>query len=220
MVTMVADVMTRSVVTVGPEASFKDVVRLMEGRHVDALPVVDTAGALVGIIDENDLLLKEELAEGLRGQPGPLWQRRRDRARAGATTVRQAMSQRVVTVAPEATLTVAARLMHRHHVSGLPVVGRQGRLEGIVTRSDLLRVFLSDDSDVCAAVTEVLGETTARHVECAVTDGQVRLSGWVQLRSQATSLTALARQVPGVVDVDDRALRYDVDDVQPFVVGP
>ena len=220
MLSTVADVMTREVVTVGPEASFRDVVRLIEDRHVDALPVVDGAGKIVGIIDESDLLLKEEFADGPHGQSGLPWQRRRDRFRASATTVQQAMSRHVVTVESGATLTAAARLMHRNHVSGLPVVGADSRLEGIVTRSDLLRVFLGEDVDLCAAVHAALGPVAARGVSCSVTDGRVRLEGEVQLRSQAMAATAMARRVPGVVDVDSRLLHYAADDVQVSMVGP
>jgi len=220
MLSTVADVMTREVVTVGPEASFRDVVRLIEDRHVDALPVVDGVGKVVGIIDESDLLLKEEYAEGQRGQSGLPWQRRRDRARASATTVQQAMSRHVVTVESGATLTTAARLMHRNHVSGLPVVTADRRLEGIVTRSDLLRVFLGEDADLCTEVQSVLGPVAARGVSCSVTDGRVRLEGEVQLRSQAMAAAAMARRVPGVVDVDIRDLHYAADDVQVSMVGP
>ena len=220
MLSTVADVMTREVVTVGPEASFRDVVRLIEDRHVDALPVLDSAGKVVGIIDESDLLLKEEFADGPRGQSGSLWQRRRDRARASATTVQEAMSRHVVTVDAGATLAAAARLMHRNHVSGLPVVGADQRLEGIVTRSDLLRVFLGEDADLCTAVQSVLGPVASRGVSCSVTDGRVRLDGEVQLRSEAMAAAAMARRVPGVVDVDSRHLHYAVDDVQVSMVGP
>ena len=220
MLSTVADVMTREVVTVGPEASFRDVVRLIEDRHVDALPVLDAAGKVVGIIDESDLLLKEEFADGPRGQSGSLWQRRRDRARASATTVQEAMSRHVVTVDAGATLAAAARLMHRNHVSGLPVVGADQRLEGIVTRSDLLRVFLGEDADLCTAVQSVLGPVASRGVSCSVTDGRVRLDGEVQLRSEAMAAAAMARRVPGVVDVDSRHLHYAVDDVQVSMVGP
>ena len=220
MFSTVADVMTREVVTVGPGASFRDVVRLIENRQVDALPVIDGAGRVIGIIDESDLLLKEAFAEGQRGQSGLPWQRLRDRARASATTVEQAMSRHVVTVGSDATLTAAARLMHRRHVSGLPVVTADLRLEGIVTRSDLLRVFLREDDDLCADVQSALGATGLRGVSCSITDGRVRLEGRVPLRSEADVASATARRVPGVVDVDARDLRYDTDDVQVSMVGP
>ena len=217
MLSTVADVMTREVVTIGPGASFRDVVRLIENRHVDALPVIDGDGKIIGIIDESDLLLKEEFAEGQSGLP---WQRWRDRARASATTVEQAMSRHVVSVGSDATLTAAARLMHRRHVSGLPVVTADLRLEGIVTRSDLLRVFLREDDDLCADVQSALGASGLRGVSCSVTDGRVRLEGRVPLRSEADAASATARRVPGVVDVGARDLGYDTDDVQVSMVGP
>lgn len=219
MVRTVEDVMTRDVVTVSPETGFREVVRLIEDRHVDALPVVDHAGKVVGIVAESDLLLKEELADGRQGSLGMPWQRRRDRVRAGATTVGQAMSRHVVTVPPDATLGAAARLMHRHAVGGLPVVDDDRRLRGIVTRSDLLQVFLRDDDELLADVIAQLGPGLHRSVSCAVSDGRVTLEGEVPRRSQALGAVAAAGRVPGVIGVDSR-LHYETDDVAVAMVGP
>ena len=214
----VGDVMTRDVVTVPPEASFREAVRLIEERHVDALPVVDDTGTVIGVLAESDLLLKEELSEGPRGQSGMPWQRRRDRVRASATVVREAMSTRMVTVGAEASLSAAARLMHRHRVGGLPVVDGDRHLQGIVTRSDLLRVFLREDDDLCQDIRDALGPM-ARDVSCSVSDGRATLTGRVRLRSEMLGVAALAHRVAGVIEVDNR-VHYDADDVQVAMVGP
>lgn len=116
---------------VRPETSFREAVRLLDEHGVDALPVVHGTGRVVGVLSESDLLLKEEAQDSRRGLP---WQRRSDRLRAAATTVEGVMCRRPVTVSPDATLSAAARLMHRHRVGGLPVVDRDARLLGIVTR--------------------------------------------------------------------------------------
>lgn len=214
----VEDVMTRDVVTVGPQASFREAVRLLQERHVDALPVVDDAGRVLGMIGESDLLLKEEQLDLGHAHLGLPWQQRRDRARAGATTVRQATSRHVVTVRADATLYAAARLMHRHRLGGLPVVDQDRRLLGIVTRSDLLRVFLREDDDLREDVMAALGGA-AGDITCTVLDGTVTLTGHVTRRSRAAAAAAAAHRVAGVIDVRDE-VRYDADDVAVAMVGP
>lgn len=128
------------------------------------------------------------------------------------------MSRRLRTVAASATLSDAAHLMHRHGVGALPVVGEDGRLLGIVTRSDLLRVFLRDDADLLADVERAVAPVGAV-VRCTVLDGCVTLEGEVRYLSQAESALAAARHVPGVVDVRC-SVRAEVDDVHSAMMGP
>ncbi|MCW2616662.1 MAG: cbs rane protein [Frankiales bacterium] len=204
----VQDVMTHEVATLPPWAGYRDAVRVVEERHVDALPVIDDDRRVVGVVTVGDLLLKQEASDG---PFGALWRRRRSGRRAAALTVAQCMS-RAVTVAPTATLCAASRLMHKHRVGGLAVVDAAGRLSGIVTRSDLLKVFLHADDEVCATVQQALGRA-ARDITCEVTDGRVRLDGHVQLRSDADRAVATVRRLPAVVGVDSH-VRYEVDDVE------
>lgn len=211
----VAELMTHDVVTVAPDTTFRDAVRLLEDRRVDTLPVVEQDRHVVGVLTASDLLLKEEMSEGPRGAPGMPWQRRRDRARGAGTTVRACMSTDLVTVAPEASFCAAARLMHRHHVGGLPVVDRDRRLLGIVTRSDLLTVYLRDDADLQAEVSAQM----PKGVDAEVVEGRAHLRGSVSLRSTSVQARAAAQGVPGVVDVDCR-VRYETDDVDVLLVGP
>lgn len=214
----VQDVMTREVVTVAPETSFREAVRLLEELRIDALPVLE-GDRVVGMIAESDLLLKEELADQPGGGTGLPWQRRRDRARASARLVREAMSRCPATVSPDDTLGAAARVMHRRRVGGLPVVDGDQRLVGIVTRSDLLKVFLRDDDEIAADVLEALAGCMQKGVRCEVSDGCVRLTGEVRHHSDATTAAARAAHVPGVVHVDC-AVRWQVDDVNVAMVGP
>ena len=81
----VAELMTHDVVTVTPDTTFRDAVRLLEDRRVDTLPVVTDDRKVVGVLTASDLLLKEEISEGPRGVPGLPWQRRRDRVRGAGT---------------------------------------------------------------------------------------------------------------------------------------
>jgi CBS-domain-containing membrane protein len=209
----VASVMTTDVVTVGPQTSYKEVVERLRDRRVSAVPVVDAERRVVGIVSEADLLLKEERPDARPG--GPLADPHGDAAKALARNAAALMTAPVVTARPEATLTEVARLMHRKHVKRLPVVDPDGRLVGIVSRADLLQVFLRSDESIAHEVREdVLHQTLVidpMAVTVAVADGVVRLDGEVETRSLALITARLVRAVEGVVAVESR-LRWRVDD--------
>jgi CBS-domain-containing membrane protein len=105
--------------------------------------------------------------------------------------------------------------MHRKHVKQLPVVDAEGRLVGIVSRADLLQVFLRSDDSIAHEVREDLLHRTLvidpMTVTVAVSDGVVRLDGEVETRSLALITARLVRAVEGVVAVESR-LRWRVDD--------
>src|SRR5215472_10062051 len=115
----VSAVMTTDVVTVGPDAVYKEVVERLHDRRVSAAPVVDAESRVLGVVSEADLLLKEERGDGRPG--GPLRRLHGDDARAQARDAAALMTSPAVTVGPGATLTEAARLMHRRQVKRLPV---------------------------------------------------------------------------------------------------
>ncbi|MEU3980832.1 CBS domain-containing protein [Streptomyces sp. NPDC026672] len=202
---VVSDVMTRTVVALGAGASFKDIVRTMREWSVSALPVLDGAERVVGIVSEADLLPKEEFRDG---DPDRYTQLRRlaDLAKAGAVTAEELMTAPAVTVTADATLAQAARLMAVHRVKRLPVVDGDGVLKGVVSRSDLLKVFLREDAEIAE---EVRREVVARlftapdeRVEAVVRDGVVTLTGRVRDTALGPVAVRLARTVEGVVDVE------------------
>ena len=209
----VSSVMTPDVVTVSPLATYKEIALRMSEHRVSALPVVDQDGRVAGLVSQADLLLKEERPAA--GPGGPLIHPHGDAARATGRNAAAVMTSPAVTIGPEATLTEAARLMHRRRVKRLPVVDRDGRLLGIVSRSDLLRPYLRSDESVAREVREDVArrmlaiDPEALRVE--VQDGVVRLHGTVETRSLATILTRLVERVEGVVGVDDR-LAWKLDD--------
>jgi len=212
----VRDVMTTTVVLVDESVGFKDIVRRMEDSNVSALPVVDAAGHLVGIISEADLLLKEEHAREPHRRPLERRLRRTERAKAGGLFAAQLMTAPVITIGPEASLGQAARLMHEKRVKRLPVVEEGGKVVGIVSRADLLKVFMRPDEEIRQ---DVVGDVLARmlsigpdRVRATVRDGVVTVEGLVERRSLIPLLTGLVRGVDGVVGVEER-LRYDIDDV-------
>jgi len=214
----VSDVMTRTVVVVHAGAPFKDVVRRMQEYRVSALPVVDDDGRLVGIVSEGDLILKEDPDLDDAGHLFEGRQRRHEREKAAALVARELMTTPVVTVPPDATLGEAARLMHRKGVKRLPVVDGAGRIHGILSRPDLLKVFLRDDADIEHEVREDVVRRTLwidpDTVLVSVHDGVVRLEGQLERRSLIPVLDRLVTAVEGVVGVDER-LTYVVDDTAP-----
>src|SRR5919198_5391976 len=131
----VRDVMTSQVVTVRENTSFHDLVRLLAKRHVSALPVVDGAGRVVGVVSESDLFLKQ--VQPIRDGTGRLLEGRRrrlERAKSAGATAAQVMTAPAVTVHAEQPLPDAARRMHDRGVKRLAVVNNAGVLVGIVTR--------------------------------------------------------------------------------------
>ena len=215
---LVCDVMTRDVLVARPQTTFRELIRLIEDHHVHALPVVDERRRVLGIVDESDLLVKEELTEGHVRTPLP----HRGRARLAATTAEEIMTVPVVTIDSSQTLGQAARVLHQRHIGQLPVVEDDGRLIGIVTRSDVLAVFLRPDEDLLVAVQEAIAtvdDSPSCKVSATVEDGVVVLQGSAQLLSQVMAVGALVRRVPGIVRLDVKATAL-YDDVHPGMAGP
>jgi CBS-domain-containing membrane protein len=224
----VEDVMTKSVAVVRDSAPFKEILGIMHARRVSALPVVDDEDRLVGIVSEADLLLKEEYADAHEDADLPLFERRArriEREKAAGTVASELMTTPVITIGPSATLAEAARLMHEEGVKRLPVVDAKGRVAGIVSRADLLKVFLRRDDEIR---TEVIEEVIQDKlfidpdtIKVNVETGLVTLDGRVEQRSLIPILVAMVRGVDGVVGVESR-LQYEVDDVtlRPEVMGP
>ncbi|MEW2329016.1 CBS domain-containing protein [Micromonospora chersina] len=212
----VQDVMTTDVATVREGTAYREIVDVLTGRHVTAAPVVDGAGRVLGVVSEADLMYKVEL----QGQPQPRRilpdrHRREARAKAAATLAADLMTAPPVTVAPDASLVEAARTMDVRGVKRLPVVDDLGRLVGIVTRGDLLKVHLRPDADIQRDVCdEVLRRTLGVPdgvVDVTVHGGVVTLTGQLDRWSTVRLALRLARQVSGVVEVVD-ALGYAIDD--------
>lgn len=212
----VQDVMTRTVVVVNESALFKDVVRLMLEYRVSALPVVDADGLLAGIVSEGDLILKEDPS---LERPVHLLERRRhrvEREKAAGLIARELMTTPVVAVAPAATLGEAARLMHDKGIKRLPVVDGDGRVLGIVSRRDLLKVFLRDDHEIYDEITEDVIRRTLwidpTTIRVVVRDGVVALDGQLERRSLVPVLVGLVEGVEGVIGVEEH-LTYLEDDI-------
>ncbi|MGW8952037.1 CBS domain-containing protein [Streptomyces sp. NPDC055709] len=200
----VDDVMTTTVVAVAPDAPFKEIVATLERWKVTAVPVLEGEGRVVGVVSEADLLSREETRDrrpGMIDQLPPL----DEDAGARAVTAGSLMTAPAVTVRSGASLPHAARVMARHGVKRLPVVDDAGVIKGIVSRADLLKVFLRTDADIAAEVrkevVDPLFPLSARDIHVEVADGVVTLSGAVHDDRLAPTAARLAYAVEGVVGV-------------------
>jgi CBS domain-containing protein len=202
----VADVMTTTVVAVRQSADFKEIVWALRHYRVSACPVIDDAGRVIGVISGTDLLSKQAEADLPVGLVRLSW-RLSEQTKAAAATADQLMTSPPAVTQPDAPIADAARLMQREQIRRLPVVDPDGRLVGIVTKSDLLSLFDRPDADIRAEVTSVLAEEFGLDqagFDVTVRRGVVTITGQVAEREDALSLLARIRHAEGVVTVRDR----------------
>lgn len=217
--TKVRGVMTTQVVTVAPDAGFKAIAEVLRRGAISGVPVVDPKGIVLGVVSEADLALKEERAELDDHQPFLEGRRGREaRRKAAASTAAELMTCPAVTIDAEAPVSEAAGLMRRHGVKRLPVVDDDGRLVGIVSRGDLLALFMRTDEDIRAEIVDgVIVYTLLLDPDpytVTVRDGVVTLSGEADRRTDAILVERLAERVEGVVSVHSLlAYRYDDGDL-------
>lgn len=210
----VSDLMTHTVVRAGPGTPFKEVAKLLVDNGVTALPVVDDEDRPLGVVSEADLVHREAGRPEPAGLPGlldvPPPQPSEQR-----TTAEALMTAPAVVARPEWSAVQAARAMDQADVKRLPVVDDMGRLVGIISRADLLRVFLRRDHLIREEIAgEVLDRTlgiSADEVGVKVTDGRVSLHGSVERRGLVPVLMRLCEGVDGVVDVTGE-LGYRTDE--------
>jgi CBS domain-containing protein len=218
----VDDVMTRAAVSVEQTASYRSVVDLLISRRFSAVPVVDEFQRVTGVVSEADLLRKIEYAGDEAPRMFDSRRRRGERGKALARTAADLMSAPAVTVLTGTSIAAAARLMDGEKVKRLPVIDDLGRLIGVVTRGDLLKVHLRADDEIRADVeTGVLGTAMAgrtKDVTVEVETGVVTLTGQVERATTAAEAISLTRQVAGVVEVVDK-VRYDFDDSNVLGTG-
>lgn len=218
----VDDVMTTAVATVAPGASYREVVDLLIGRRVSAVPVVDDSLRVIGVVSEADLLRKIEYVGDERPRLFEGRQRRGERAKARAGTAADLMSAPAVVAPTGTSIAAAARLMDAEDVKRLPVVDERGRLIGIVARSDLLKAHLRPDDeirdDVLTGMLSAYFADGVTGVRARVEDGVVTLTGQVDRASVAAAAGYVTGQVPGVVTVRN-TITWVWDDQQAVPYG-
>jgi CBS domain-containing protein len=217
----VKDVMTSYVVAVRPSTSFKEMAARLHEFRVSAFPVIDDEGTVLGVVSEDDLLAKEAVALTLADQRSGISERIADRLhRSGREqdegfTAGELMSHPAVTISPDEPVESAARLMYNYRVKRLPVVNSDGRLVGIVSRTDVLAVFDRSDSEIRE---EIVDEVILhgflqdpRMFAVTVKAGVVTMQGSPETAALGRDIVRMVRHVQGVVAVRDR-LSYSADD--------
>jgi CBS domain-containing protein len=195
----IEQLMTRGVITVHADTSLKDVAATLVEQGISGVPVCGKDGRVLGVVSEGDLLFKEQGIESRKGN---------------ARTAGEAMSAPAVTIEPHRSVSLAARLMLQRSVNRLPVV-RDGVLVGIVTRADLIRAFDRPDDELELELREEVMQRVLwidpDRVTVTVNEGEVRLGGELDSKTDAELLVAYAYAVPGVVGVESE-LTWSIDD--------
>jgi CBS domain-containing protein len=188
------EVMTSPVVSIGPEASVKDAVRLLDRHDITALPVIDDGDRLVGIVSEADVL-RGEVSPDPRAHVRPV----PDVPEAAGSTVAEVMTRAVMTVHEGADVADIAQLMLDTGVKSVPVThGHQ--VVGIVSRRDLIRALATSDDRIQAEIQDLFTEAGLAGWTVWVDDSEVHLAGHGSERDSRIA-TILARTVQGVGDV-------------------
>lgn len=221
-----SDVMQRELITAKVDTALDDAVRLMVSYRISGLPVVDLTGAVVGILSEGDLLRRAEL--GTEAEV-PAWMRwltgegraAREYVRGHARKVSEVMTVPVITVTPQTDLTEVVALMESRRIKRVPVV-EEGRLVGMVTRSDLVRALERllpplgtrpvADAELRHRVLDSLAQqhwAPRSSFDVKVENGVVELLGVITDSRQREAVQVLAETTPGVRGVVDHLIWID-----------
>jgi len=191
----VRDIMTTGVVTVRPDTPYRELAAMFREHRVSGFPVTAEDGTVIGVVSESDLLA---LAAG----------RHHHGHRATGQAAGDLMTHPAVTVSPDDPVQAAARVMHSHRLQRLPVVDRDGRLEGIISRSDVLSVFRRSDEEIRREITQdVIADcffTDPARFTVTVHNGIVTLEGEPGSAVLGAGIAGQAEHLEGVVAVRDR----------------
>ena len=216
----VSDVMTRRVVSVAPEATIRQAIRLMLDNHISGLPVIDDKANLIGIVSEGDFLRRSEIGTERRrshwldvflGPGGPA----NDYVHSHGLKVQEVMTRKPITVQEDTPLDQAVHLMESHKVKRLPVV-RGGKVVGIVSRANLMRALASiyraapksakDDAAIRNQILSDLAKqdwSAGADVDVVVRGGIADMWGSIAEPAQRDALKVLIERTPGVKQVED-----------------
>jgi CBS domain-containing protein len=217
---IVADVMTRNCITIGPEATVEEAVNLMLSRHISGLFVVDKGGDLAGVLTEGDLLRRDELGTE---RHRPWWLRllasparqAHDFTQANGRHVRDVMTEDVLSIGQDASLEDVVATMEKHRIKRLPVTA-DGRVVGVVSRSDLLRALIGrvrpvgpQDTDDRSIRTAILNALEAQSwapmttLNVTVAEGVVDVWGTITNEQERHGIRVIAENTQGVKSIRD-----------------
>ncbi|MDR3535518.1 MAG: CBS domain-containing protein [Acetobacteraceae bacterium] len=217
---IVADVMTRHVLSVAPDSTVEEAASLMLQRGISGLFVVDSKGDLAGVVTEGDLLRRDELGTQ---RNRPWWLRMlvspgrqaADFTRAHGRRVSDVMTETVVSVPHDAELEVVVDLMERNRIKRVPVT-QGGRVVGVVSRSDLLRALVgrarsawptaTDDRSIRAAILDALDKQSwapMTTLNVTVSQGVVDIWGTITNDDERRAICVIAENAHGATAVHD-----------------
>ncbi len=219
MTMQVAQLMTSPVVAIERSASIADAAKLMLGSRISGLPVVDADKRLVGVVTEGDFLRRGELGTTIKR---PRWlefvlspdKLAGEYAHTYGRKVDEVMSGDVVTVSPGASLEDLVNLMTSHKIKRIPVVD-EGKLIGIVARSDVMRAMLRalpdaepgarDDERIRQDIAAELAKYPwANTIRTKVDHGVAELSGVIIEERARDAARVAAENIRGVTSVVDQ----------------
>jgi CBS domain-containing protein len=203
----VKELMVDDPIAIGPETPLKDVAAILVEHGISGLPVISEQRKVLGVVSEADILIKEQGPEPRsRGLAG--WLLTGDLPERGKLAARksgEAMTFPAITIGPDAHVAEAARVMTEHGIKRLPVVNAEGKLVGILTRSDLVRAFARPDEEIEREIREDVVRRTlwldGQGLNVRVQRGDVMLSGELERRTDVELLPRFVARVPGVVSV-------------------
>lgn len=215
------EIMTRDVITVGPDTSVRDIAALMVEKHISGVPVLTDNGKIIGMVSQSDLLHRAELGTERRHK---WWFRTfsdsyalaQEYAKAHGLKAHDIMSRYVVSVRDDAELRDVADILDSHRIKRVPVV-QEGHLVGIITRGDLVRTLSQVEISKTvkkidnAALHKTLHDRirtqswiNESYINVTVNDGVVELWGFVDTADQRSALRALVEETEGVSRLEDK----------------
>ncbi|PDT78424.1 CBS domain-containing protein [Bradyrhizobium sp. C9] len=221
------DVMVSPVITVGADATVRQVASTLLQHRISAVPIVDAGGRIVGIVTEGDLMHR---AEAGTERPYSWWlrllagdaQMASDYVKSHAARVKDIMTREVVTAAPETPLHKIAMLLEKHQIKRIPIVARDGQLVGIVARANLLQAVASagrkleislSDSAIRTKLLDELRKQPWVHtfnLNATVQNGVVDLWGYAPSAAERAAVRVTAEAIPGVALVNDHLFETPV----------
>lgn len=213
------DVMTRDVVTAGPETTVTEIANILLSRHISAVPVVDQDGKVVGLVSEGDLMRRQE--SGTERRPSwwlALLQRPADRAaeylKSHGQLARHVMTSPAITMSEDTPLGEIARILEEKRIKRVPIVN-EGRLVGIVSRSNLLQGLAStqtrqpsahSDAEIRDSILKLLTREVGLRVELVnvtVSEGVAHLWGLVATDTVREAAQVATQGLDGVTAVEN-----------------
>ena len=228
-----SDIMVANVISVPPNASVREVARVLLSNQISAMPVLDELGRLIGIVSEGDLMRRAELdTEHRRSWWLRIFSNKDKEAlavefmKSHSQNVQDVMTRDVITAAPDTPLREIAAVLEKKHIKRVPIVDEEGKVLGIVSRANLIQALATlredneqagtDDATIRRKVlAQFRSEEWSRYstLNAMVQGGTVELWGFVGSEAEKEAARVTAELVPGVRAIENNVI------VRPIAAG-